>query len=326
MRRRDFIALLGGVVTWPIATRAQQPAKPVIGFLNPTSPEGYAPLLVTFRQGLREAGYVEGENVSIEYRWAEAQYDRLPTMAADLVRRQVTMIAATGGTYVGAVAKRATSTIPIVFAGTGDPVSVGLVASLNRPGGNVTGVYMLAVELLPKRVELVSELIPNANAIGVLVNPTNPSTKVQLPMVQEAARSLGRHFVILNATSEGDLDTAFASLGQLQVGALLISSDTFLVSQANHLASLTVRHAMPAISERREFAVAGGLMSYGTSFTDAYRHAGIYIGRILKGEKPADLPVQQSTKVELVVNLKTAKALGLTIPPTLLSRADELIE
>jgi putative ABC transport system substrate-binding protein len=247
-------------------------------------------------------------------------------MAADLVRRQVTVIAATGGIFSGLAAKEATSTIPIVFAGTGDPVSAGLVASLNRPGGNVTGVTVLAIELLPKRLQLLREVIPNVITIGVLVNPTNPTAKVQLAEVQEAARSVGVKIVVLNATSEDDLSTAFVSLKEHRAGGLLITSDNFFSDQRNQLAALTVRHAVPSISERREFPLAGGLMSYASSYAYGYRLAGIYVGRILNGEKPADLPVQQPTKFELVINLKTAKALGITVPLSLLGRADEVIE
>jgi putative ABC transport system substrate-binding protein len=326
MRRREFIVLAGGVAMFPLAARAQQPTMPVIGYLSPGSLELTGSQVAAFHEGLKETGFIEGQNVSIEFRWAEAQYDRLAAMAADLVRRQVSVIAATGGTFSGLAAKRATSTIPIVFIGTGNPVDLGLVASLNRPSGNVTGVTMLGIELLAKRFELLRELVPNAITIGVLVNPTNPTAKIQLPEVQEAARSLGRQIVVLDASNEGELDAAFESLVRQQARALLITSDTFFSNQSNQLAGLTIRHAIPAVSERREFALAGGLMTYGASFADAYHQAGIYTGRILKGEKPGELPVQQSTKFQLTINLKTAKALGITIPLPLLGRADEVIE
>jgi putative tryptophan/tyrosine transport system substrate-binding protein len=324
MRRRALMFALAGAAVWPLAPRAQQ-AMPVIGFLNPGL-RGRAYFVAAFQQGLKETGHVDGQNVSIEYRWAEAQYDQLPAMAADLVRHQAAVIAATGGTFSGLTAKQATSTIPIVFIGTVDPVSLGLVASLNRPGGNVTGVYLLAAQLLAKRFELLAELIPKEMTIGALVNPTNPTAKIQVPEIQEAARSFGRQFVIVNATSEGELGAAFVGLVQQRVGGVVITSDTFFNNQRSQLAALTVHHAMPAIFEQREFAVAGGLMSYGTNIAEGYRQVGIYTGRILKGEKPADLPIQQSTKVELIINLKTARALGLEIPPALLARADEVIE
>jgi putative ABC transport system substrate-binding protein len=329
MRRREFITLLSGAAAaspllWPLAARAQHSAMPVIGFLNPGSSEPYAHLVAAFGRGLKETGYVEGQNVSIEYRWANGQYDRLSAMADDLVSRRVTVIAATGGVFSGLAAKKATSTIPIVFIGTGDPVAFGLVASLNRPGGNVTGVTMLGNELLAKRLELLGELVPNFRMIGVLVNTTNPSAKVQVSNVEEAARLLGRQIAILNATSEDELNTAFAGLIQQQIPALLITEDTFFVSQSNQLAALTVRYAIPAIHNLREFA--GGLMSYGTNFANAYRQVGIYVGRILKGAMPADLPVEQSTRFDLVINLTTAKALGLNIPDKLLALADEVVE
>jgi putative tryptophan/tyrosine transport system substrate-binding protein len=326
VRRREFIALLGGVAAWPLAARAQHSAMPVIGFLNPGSSEPYANLVAAFRRGLKETGYVEGQNVSIEYRWADGQYDRLSAMAEDLVSRRVTVIAATGGMFSGLAAKKATSTIPIVVIGTGDPVALGLVASLNRPGGNVTGVAMLGIELLAKRLELLRELVPDVLMIGVLVNPANPAAKVEVSNVEEAARSLGRQIVILNATNEGELNSAFASLIQQQIAALLIADDTFFINQCNRLAALTVRYAIAAIHHVREFAAAGGLMSYGTNFANAYRQMGIYVGRILKGAMPADLPVEQSTRFDLIINLTTAKALGLTIPDKLLAFADEVIE
>ena len=327
MNRRQFIALLGGAAaTWPLAARAQQSAMPVIGFLNGASPEGYAPYVAAFHQGLKEAGYVEGQNVAIEYRWAQGQYDRLPALAADLVRRQVAVIATGGSGSSAPAAKAATATVPIVFTTGLDPVQEGLVASLNRPGGNLTGVTSLAVEVGPKGLELLHELVPAATAIALLVNPTNPSAEALSRDLQTAARTLGLQLHILRASTERDFDTVFATFLQLRAGGLVIGTDGFFITQSEQLATLTVRHAVPAIFPYHEFTAAGGLMSYGVSNRDLYRLVGVYTGRILRGEKPAELPVQQVTKVELAINLKTAKALGIEVPATLLARADEVIE
>jgi putative ABC transport system substrate-binding protein len=324
IRRREFVALLGGAAAWPLAARAQQQAMPVIGFLNSASPGGYATNLAAFRQGLKEAGYVEGQNVAIEYRWADGQYDRGPAMAAELVRRQVAVIVANSPGNLAA--KAATTTIPIVFTTASDPVQIGLVASLARPGGNVTGAIQFGVEVTPKQLELAHELVPTATVIAVLVNPTNPNAETVLRELQAAARILGVQLHILHASAERELDTVFASLGQLQAGALVIGPDPLFVARSEQLAALALRHAVPAISVIREFVAAGGLMSYGGSNPDMYRIAGVYAGRILKGDKPADLPVQQTAKFELVINMKTAKRLGLTIPETLLATADEVIQ
>jgi putative ABC transport system substrate-binding protein len=331
MKRRDFIVSLGAAIAtpalaWPIAARAQQPAMPVIGFLNPTSPAGYPHVIAAFHQGLRESGYVDGQNVAIEYRWAEGQNKRLPALAADLVRHQVMVIAATGGDTSALAAKAATQTIPIVFNSGGDPVRTGLVASLNRPGGNLTGVSRLGTDLLPKRLELLAEAAPKAGAIAFLLNPTLRDAASREKDVRLAAQSLGRQIHVLNASSDSEVDAAFASLAQLKIGALLIVNDSFFNTRSERLGALSLRHAVPTIYQNREFVAAGGLLSYGASLSDAYRLVGIYTGRVLKGEKPADLPVQQQTKVDFFVNLKTARALGLTIPLPLLALADEVIE
>ena len=327
MRRREFIAGLGSAaVALPLVARAQQPVMPVVGFLNSQSADGFAPYVRAFRQGLGETGFVEGRNVAIEYRWAESQNDRLPAMAADLVRRRVAVIVAGGPPSIFA-AKAATTTIPVVFTTAGNPVELGLVASLARPGGNVTGVTALSVEVGPKRLELLHELIPTANIMALLVNPTNPTlVEPQSRDLQAAARTLGLQLHVLQASTERDFDTVFAALRQLGARALVVGSDALFANLREQLAALALRHAVPTISENREFAEAGGLMSYGGGFTHAYRQVGVYTGRILKGDKTADLPVEQATKIELVINMKTAKALGLTFPITLLGRADEVIE
>ena len=325
MRRREFITLLGGAAaSWPVAARAQQAGMPVIGFLGTESADAYASRVRAFKQGLNETGYVEGKNVAIEYRWADGQTGRLPELATDLVRRQVAVIA-TNGTAVVA-AKSATTTIPIVFQIGGDPVGLGFIASLNRPGGNLTGVTSLTGELGPKKLELLHELVPTATSIAVLLNPTTPSAETQLSDLQAAARTLGLQLHFLRASTEHEIDDAFETLVQLRAGGLVVGPDAFFNTRSERLAELSVRHAVPAIFQYREFTAAGGLMGYGGSLTDPSRQVGIYTGRILKGEKPADLPVQQATKVELFVNLKTAKALGVTVPTALLVRADEVIE
>ena len=326
MKRREFITLLGGAATWPLAARAQQPAMPVIGFLRNTAATGSKPIVTAFFQGLKEAGFVDGQSVAIEYRWADNQNDRLPALAADLIRRQVAVIVA-AGIPAALAAKAATTTIPIAFEIGADPIEAGLVASLNRPGGNLTGVTTVNVELAPKRLELVHEVLPTTRSIALLVNPTSPFNAERLSTdTQIAARTLGLQLYVLHASTESDFDTVFASLVQMRAGALVINNDAFFLSRIEQLAVLTVRHSVPTISAYREFTAAGGLMSYGGSLTDAYRLTGVYAGRILKGDKPADLPIQRATKVELYINQKTAKALGLTVPQALLSRADDVIE
>ena len=325
MKRREFITLLGGAAAmWPRVARSQQRAMPVIGFLHSGSSDLNADRVRAFGQGLSEMGYVGGQNVAIEYRWADGQYDRLPALAADLVRRQVAVIIA--NTPAVPAAKAAATTIPIVFQTGGDPVATGFVASLNRPDGNLTGVATLNVELGPKRLELLRELVPAATLIALLINPTNPNADAQTRGLQVAARTLRLELRVLHASDERDFDMAFATLIQLRAGALVIGPDALFITESERLAALTVRHAVPGIFSPREFAAAGGLMSYGGSGTETYRLIGLYAGRILKGEKPADLPVQQVTKVELVINLKTAKALGVIVPLPLLGRADEVIE
>ena len=327
MHRRRFIALLAGAIALPCAAAAQQKAMPVIGYLNPTSPGVAAPATAAFRQGLSEAGYVEGRNVAIEYRWAEGKYDRLPSLAGELVDRQVAVIVTGGATPTALAAKAATGTIPIIFVLGSDPVQFGLVQSLARPGGNVTGVTVLDVELVPKAFELLHELVPAAATIAVLVNPNNLLVEAQARGSQIAAHNLGVHLLVLNASSQSEIDAAFTTLVEQRADALLVTGEPLFFGTArDQLIALAARHAVPTIYQFRQLTEAGGLMSYGTSLADAQRISGVYAGRILRGERPADLPVQQSTKVELVVNLKTAEALGLSVPPTILALADEVIE
>jgi putative ABC transport system substrate-binding protein len=325
MRRREFITALGGIAAWPVTARAQQAAVPVIGFLNSGSPAPYARPVAAFRQALSDNGYVEGQNIAIEFRWANGEYDRLPELAGDLVRRQVAVIFANTPGVQAAMA--ATKMIPIVFAVSGDPVKDRLVARLNRPGGNVTGVTQTNVEVTPKRLELLHELVPAASVMALLVNPAGPTlAEATSTEMQAASRTLGLRLEVLNASNEADFGAVFARLVESRAGGLVIGSDPFFTSRSEQLAALSVRHAVPTVYQYREFAVSGGLLSYGGSLTDSYRAAGVYIRRILNGENPADLPVQQSTKIELIINLKTAKALGLTVPLPLLGRADEVIE
>jgi putative ABC transport system substrate-binding protein len=326
IRRREFIIALGGAAAAsPFASHAQQPAMPVIGFLNTRSAGADPHLLAAFHQGLKDTGYVEGQNVAIEYRWADNHYDRLQALAADLVRHQVNVIAAIGSPSAPA-AKAATTNTPIVFIIGFDPVEFGLVTSLSRPGGNITGVTILGVELGSKRLEVLHELIPTADVMAALVNPSTPAAETQSTELQAAARLLGLKLHALHASAERDFDTAFATMVQSRVGGLVIGNDPFFTTRSDQLAALALRHAMPAIFQYRQFVEAGGLMSYGGNLTDGYRLTGAYTGRVLKGERPADLPVVQSTKVELVINLKTAKALGITVPVSLLGRADQVIE
>jgi putative ABC transport system substrate-binding protein len=327
MRRRDFIALLGGAAAWPRVARAQQPAMPVIGFLDPRSPDGMTERVRAFRQGLKNTGIVEGENVAIEYRWAENQIDRLPALAADLVRRRVAVIAAPGGAASALAAKAATSTIPIVFTVNEDPVRLGLVASLARPGGNATGINFLSGELVAKRLELLRELVPGAARVALLVNPTAAtSAERTLLDVEPAARAIGLQIQVVNASTGREIDAAFATFVRERPDALFVGSDALFVSRRVQLANLASRHAVPATYSSREIAEVGGLMSYGANIQDAWRQAGVYTGQILKGAKPADLPVVQSSKFELVINASTARMLGLTVPDKLLVAADEVIE
>jgi putative ABC transport system substrate-binding protein len=318
--------LLGGAMTAARGLRAQQKAMPVIGFLSGGSLVPYAPYVAAFHQGLSETGYVEGQNVAIEYRWAEGRYNRLPGLATDLVGHKVDVIAIIGGTPAALAAKSATSTIPIVFNGVADPVGAGLVASLSRPGGNLTGFSNIAIELMPKLLELLCDLVPQTGVIALLVNPNNLNAEPLIRDMQEAARAKGVKLLVLKAGTEGEIDAAFASLVQLQAGALVVDPDGFLSSRREQLVALASRHVVPAIYAHRQFVAAGGLISYGIQDTPVDRQVGIYVGKILKGAKPADLPVQQPTIFELVINLKTAKALGLTVPPLILVRADEVIE
>jgi putative ABC transport system substrate-binding protein len=330
MRRRQFITMLGGAaaassLSWPLAARAQQPAMPVIGFLSSRSPADEQ-FVAAFGLGLNEAGFVERRNVAIEYRWAEDQPDRLPALAAELVRRQAAVILAVGGSAPARAAKAATSTIPVVFIIGGDPVKLGLVASLNRPGGNVTGVTILSGALTAKRLELLRELVPGSGVVACLVNPDSPEIETQLTDIRATSRTMGQEILVLNASNDRDIDAAFAILVRQRAGGLLVANDGFYVGRREQLVALAARHGIPAMYFLREFAAAGGLMSYGNSLADAYRQVGTYAGRILKGAKPADLPVEQAVKIELVINLKTAKALGLDVPTALLLRANEVIE
>jgi putative ABC transport system substrate-binding protein len=327
MKRREFVSLAASAAVIPLIARAQQPSMPVVGLLGATTAQGYAAQLAAYRQGLSEAGFIEGRDVVIEYRWADDQYDRLPGLAADLVSRRVAVIATIGGNAASIAARAATKTIPVVFHGSLDPIKAGFVASLNRPGGNLTGVVTLNVDTGRKRLEIMHEVIPAVSTLGLFLNPNNKMvTEIQTKDLQTAARELGLQLHVLNASTEREFEDIFAGLKQMQIGGLVIGTDGFFVAHSEQLAALSVRYGIPAIFQYRAFAAAGGLMSYGGSVTDSYRLSGFYTGRILKGEKPADLPVQQATKVELIVNLKTAKALGLAVPMSLLGRADEVIE
>jgi putative tryptophan/tyrosine transport system substrate-binding protein len=327
MRRREFITLLGGAATaWPLAARAQQPTMPVIGFVNPTSPEGYPQVIDEFRRGLAETGYVEGRNVIIEYRWAHGQYARLPALIDDLVRRKVAVIAATGGGAAAVAARAATTTIPIVFNSAGDPVKSGLVASLSRPGGNLTGVSRINTELLPKRLEFLAAVLPRATLFAFLINPHNPDHESRAREVESAGRALGRQIELFRSGDDEEIEAAFTAMYHKRIEGLLIANDGYFNARSALLGSLALRHGVPAIYQTREFAAAGGLMSYGPNLSDAYRIVGTYVGRILKGEKPADLPVQQQTKIDFFVNLKAARTLGLIVPLDVAALADEVIE
>jgi putative tryptophan/tyrosine transport system substrate-binding protein len=328
MNRRSFISLIGGAaIAGPIAARAQQPVRPVIGFLNSQSPEGYAHYLRAFRQGLKEAGYVEGENVAVEYRWAENQFDRLPALAAELVRRPVAVMVTTGGRPPTLAAKAATATIPIVFAIADDPVKHGLVASLNQPGGNVTGINVVNAELTAKRLELLRDLVPGAARVAVLVNPTNPTTtEIALHDVEAAAHQLGLQMRVFNAGTSSEIDAAFAAFARERIDALFVGPDLFFIGRRAQLVTLSARHALPATFPSRDFAEIGGLMSYGADIADAWRQVGGYAGRILKGAKPAELPVVQASKFELVINAQTARMLDISVLPALIAIADEVIE
>jgi putative ABC transport system substrate-binding protein len=327
LKRRAFITLLGGgAAAWPLGARAQQPAMPVVGFLGAPSAAPYARYVAAVHQGLKEVGYSEHQNVAMEYRWADGQYDRLPALAADLVNRRVAVLVPIGGAPATLAAKAATSTIPIVFNLGADPIQLGLVANLNRPGGNITGIAMMSVEIETKRLELLHELAPASTSIAILLNPANAQAQSQEREAQAAARLLGRQLLVLEAGTEREIKNAFAALARERAGALLVGADTFFTSQATLFAVLTARYSIPTIYTSKSYVDAGGLMSYGSSLLDAYRQTGVYAGRVLKGEKPADLPIVQPTKFELVINLKTARALDIAIPPTLLARADEVIE
>ena len=327
MNRRAFIgSVIGGLLAWPLAAPAQKSATPVIGFLSSGSPAPWTPFVAAFRRGLNEAGFAEGKNVAIEFRWAEGHYDRMPALAADLVGRQVAVLVATGGGASVLAAKAATSTIPIVFTLGSDPVELGVVASLSRPGGNITGVSFMTFQLDAKRLELLHELVPNVSVIALLVNADDPLAESKAKAAQEAARSLGLQLHVLRARTEQDIEAAFTTLVQLRASALVVAADPFFNVRREQIVGLAARHAVPAIHEWREFVMAGGLISYGPSLSEAYRQAGIYTGKILDGAKPADLPVEQPTKFELVINLNTARALGITIPQSLMLRADEVIQ
>ena len=326
MNRRHFLGVLGGAASWPVAAGAQQPPVPVIGFLSARSPTEAATVLAAFRQGLGDAGCFDGKNVAIEYRWAEGRYDRLPSLAAELVRAQVAVIAATGGDPSPLAAKGATVTIPIVFTMGGDPVAAGLVSSLSRPGGNITGATLMGVELAPKRLELIRQVVPNTSAVGVLINPNFPQAAAEVQDLEAGARSLGLQTAVLHASSEIELEEVFAKIPQQRLDALIVGTDPFLLGQRDQIAQLAIRQRIPSMYHLRDFVAAGGLLSYGPSISAAYRQAGLYTGRIVKGEKPADLPVLQPTSFLLSINLKTAKAIGVQFPAQLLALADEVID